>query len=128
MAQKVEVQLVDDLDGGEAAETLDFGLDGVFYEIDLSQEHADELRDALADYVSHARRQGRSGGGSRRRSSRPTGSTGSSRSSPSPGRTPIDREQNRAMREWARRQGMEVSDRGRIPNEVVEAYQRAGDS
>lgn len=111
MAQKVTVSLVDDLDGSEAGETVEFGLDGAFYEIDLSEDNAERLRDALAEYVEHARRSG-----GRKRSGRVA----------AVGRAPrtasADREQNQAMREWARKQGMTISDRGRIPKEVAEAY------
>ncbi len=69
MAQKVLVSLVDDLDGSEAEETVEFGLDGVSYQIDLSSDNAEELRDALAQYVEHARR----AGGRKRASVRPVG-------------------------------------------------------
>jgi DhnA family fructose-bisphosphate aldolase class Ia len=105
MAQKVLVSLVDDLDGSEAEETVEFGLDGVSYQIDLSSENAEELRDALAQYVEHARR----AGGRKRASVRPVA---------------VDREQNQAIRSWARKNGYAVSDRGRIPSEVVEAYHK----
>jgi hypothetical protein len=112
MAQKVTVSLVDDLDGSEAEETVEFGLDGASYQIDLSEENAERLRDALAEYVEHARRSG-----GRKRSA--------GRATPA-GRAPrtatADREQNQAIREWARKQGMKVSDRGRIPSEVIDAY------
>jgi hypothetical protein len=112
MAQKVTVSLVDDLDGSEAEETVEFGLDGAFYEIDLSEDNAERLRDALADYVDHARRSG-----GRKRSGARLVVAGR------PPRTAsADREQNQAMREWARKQGMNISDRGRIPKEVAEAY------
>ena len=60
MAQKTIVQLIDDLDGGQAAETINFGLDGAHYEIDLSEDNAAALRDVLAPYIAHARRSGRS--------------------------------------------------------------------
>lgn len=113
MAQKVLVSLVDDLDGSEAEETVEFGLDGVSYEIDLSSENAEELRDALAQYVEHARR-----AGGRKRA----GTRGAAKA---PGRSAaVDREQNQAIRAWARKNGYEVSDRGRIPSEVVEAYHK----
>lgn len=118
MAQKVTVTLVDDLDGGTAEETVEFGIDGVSYEIDLSADHAVQLRDALAGFVAHARKAGgqrRRGGGQARR--------GGGSSS---GRAAVDREQNQAIREWARKNGMNVSDRGRIPAEVLEAYHRKG--
>lgn len=111
MAQKVTVSLVDDLDGSEAGETVEFGLDGAFYEIDLSEDNAERLRDALSEFVDHARRSG-----GRKRAGRIAAA----------GRAPrtasADREQNQAMREWARKQGMNISDRGRIPKEVAEAY------
>ncbi|MDD7941874.1 Lsr2 family protein [Actinomycetospora lutea] len=125
MAQRTAVTLLDDLDQGPAEETVEFGLDGVTYEIDLSKEHAVALRDALRDYVEHARRTGgrrRAGtGGSPGR--RPA--TGGDRGNGAGGRAPVDREQNQAIREWARKQGMTVSDRGRIPREVTDAYHQA---
>lgn len=112
MAQKVTVTLVDDLDGSTAEETVEFGLDGASYTIDLSSDNAGRLREALEEYVDHARR-----AGGRKRAGRPAA-----------GRTPrpasADREQNQAIREWARKQGMTVSDRGRIPAEVLEAYHK----
>ncbi|MQA63759.1 MAG: Lsr2 family protein [Actinophytocola sp.] len=110
MAQKVFVSLVDDLDGSEADETVEFGLDGVSYQIDLSAANAGELRDALAQYIEHSRR-----AGGRKRAARLGG----------PGRSAsADREQNQAMRAWARKNGYDVSDRGRIPTEVVEAFHK----
>ncbi|HET8623862.1 MAG TPA: Lsr2 family protein [Gemmatimonadales bacterium] len=115
MAQKVTVSLVDDMDGSTAAETVEFGLDGVSYEIDLSDGNAKKLRDALAGYVNSARRAGgrrRSAGGTPRRAS-----GGGARPS-------VDREQNAAIRDWARKQGMKISDRGRIPAEVLDAYHK----
>lgn len=114
MAQRVEVALVDDLDGSEAEESVEFGLDGVSYQIDLSEDNAIELRDALAQYVEHARRTG----GRRRTASRP--SVAAEVKAPAH----VDREQNQAIRKWARTNGYEVSDRGRIPTEVVEAFHR----
>jgi hypothetical protein len=112
MAQKVTVSLVDDLDGSEAGETVEFGLDGAFYEIDLSEDNAERLRDALSEYVEHARRSG-----GRKRSGGRVAVAGRA-----PRTASADREQNQAMREWARKQGMNISDRGRIPKEVAEAY------
>lgn len=119
MAQKTLVSLVDDLDGTDAEETVSFGLDGVQYQIDLSVENAEELRDALAQYIEYARETGRARGHVRRarRSSGP-----SARSQRPP--VKADREQSRAVREWARKNGYEVSDRGRIPIGVVEAYNK----
>lgn len=111
MAQKVMVTLVDDLDGSEAEETVEFGLDGAFYEIDLSEDNAERLREALAEYVEHARR----AGGRKRAAVRAAAGR-------APRTASADREQNQAIREWARKQGMNVSDRGRIPKEVTDAY------
>ena len=111
MAQIKEVRLVDDLTGDAADETIEFGLDGRSYEIDLTNDNAKKLRDVLADYVGAARRP--SSGPPRRRG----GSSSSAARRPS-----VDREQNQAIREWARKRGMKVSDRGRIPAEVLEAY------
>jgi hypothetical protein len=111
VAQKVTVSLIDDMDGDKADETVEFGLDGKNYEIDLSSKNAEKLRDALADYVAAARRPGgrrRSGGG---------GSAAAATRRPS-----VDREQNQAIRDWARKRGMKVSDRGRIPADVLDAY------
>lgn len=113
MAQKVTVQLVDDVDGSEAESTVEFGLDGVDYTIDLSTDNAAKLRDALASYVSSARRVG-----GRKRSGAKAGKAAAAPST-------ADRERNQAIREWAREQGKQVSDRGRIPSEVVEAYDKA---
>ena len=110
MAQKVTVSLVDDLDGGQADETVEFALDGKNYEIDLSSKNIDKLRDALAPFVAAARR-----AGGRRRAAQSSGGGGARRAS-------VDREQNQAIREWARKRGMKVSDRGRIPAEVLDAY------
>src|SRR5437879_11098229 len=107
MAQEVTGSLVDDLSGSQADETVSFGLDGKSYEIDLSSKNADKLRGALADYVAAARKPG----GGRKASAASTTR-----------RPAVDREQNQAIREWARSKGMKVNDRGRIPTEVVDAY------
>lgn len=111
MAQKVIVSLIDDLDGDKADETVEFGVDGKSYEIDLSSSNADKLRDALASFVAAARRPG-----GRRRSG------GGAAASAAARRPSVDREQNQAIRDWARKRGMKVSDRGRIPADVLEAY------
>src|SRR3954454_12763755 len=108
MARKVQVILSDDLDENVSAdETVSFALDGTTYEIDLSEKNASELRDAFSRYVQAARKvsrgSGRASGGGR---SRATG-----------GR--MDREQAGAIRDWARKNGHAVSDRGRIPASVV---------
>jgi hypothetical protein len=110
VAQKVTVSLIDDLNGERADETVEFGLDGKSYEIDLSAANAGRLRDALAGYVAAARRPG-----GRRR-------TGAVAAVPGQRRASVDREQNQAIRDWARKRGMKVSDRGRIPADVLEAY------
>lgn len=110
MAQHTTVTLVDDLDGGEADEQVQFSVDGRSYEIDLSSKNAEKLRNSLAPYVSAARRSGgRAGSGS-------ASSNGSSAS---------ERAVNRAVREWAVAQGMKISERGRIPSSVLEAYHGA---
>lgn len=110
MAQIREIRLVDDLSGDVADETIEFGLDGKNFEIDLTTANAKKLRDALADYVASARR---AASGRRR---------GNSASNSVARRPAIDREQNQAIRDWARKRGMKVSDRGRIPADVLEAY------
>lgn len=110
MAQKVNIVLVDDLDESEATETVSFALDGTSYEIDLNDEHAAELRDAMALYVGNARKVA-SGG----RRPRKASSNGSSDSGPSA----------KEIREWARENGHDVPERGRIPAEVREAYDAA---
>jgi hypothetical protein len=110
MAQQVTVSLVDDLSGSQADETVLFALDGKAYEIDLSSANADKLRDELADFVGAARRAGRG--------SRSSGGTAPARAAS------VDREQNQAIREWARQRGMKVSDRGRIPADVAEAHRQ----
>src|SRR5919199_1351007 len=117
MAQKVQVILTDDLDENVSAdETVSFALDGTSYEIDLSEKNAKELRDTFARYVSAARKVSRGGGGGR--------ASGGGRSRPTGGGR-MDREQAGAIREWARRNGHQVSDRGRIPASVVNAYEAA---
>ncbi|MBW0119212.1 histone-like nucleoid-structuring protein Lsr2 [Pseudonocardia abyssalis] len=109
MAKHTTVTLVDDIDGSEADEQVEFAIDGKAYEIDLSTANSSRLRDALAPFVSAARR---SGG---RRSSGGSSATPAARPS-------TDREQNQAIREWAVAQGMKISERGRIPSNVLEAY------
>jgi hypothetical protein len=116
MAQKVTVTLVDDIDGSEAEETLEFGLDGVSYQIDLSGGNAEKLREILSDYVDHARRSG----GRKRAPGRPA--IGGGVGGRAARTASVDRDQNQAIREWARKKGYKVSDRGRIPKEVTEAY------
>lgn len=110
MAQKTQVVLVDDLDGGDAEESVSFALDGASYEIDLSAGNAEGLREALAPYVGHARRVSGRGGRTRASAVRPT--TGR-------------RADLSEVRVWARENGYEISDRGRISGDVIEAYEAA---
>jgi hypothetical protein len=117
MARKVQVILSDDLDEDVPAdETVSFSLDGTNYEIDLSDKNAKELRDAFSRYVQAARKVSR-GGGSR--------ASGGGRSRATGGGGRMDREQAGAIRDWARKNGHNVSDRGRIPASVVDAYEAA---
>jgi hypothetical protein len=113
MAQKVETVFIDDLDGSEAESTVRFGLDGSDYEIDLNAAHASELRNALDKYIGA----GRKLNGTARRAGR-----GSARKSPSSGPNPSE------VREWAKSQGIEVKDRGRVPAELVVKFKAATDA
>lgn len=115
MAQKVQVVLVDDLDGGTAEETVSFALDGVSYEIDLSAQNAAQLRESLSSWVGHARRVG-----GRTRSTRRGSGSGSGSGGSGGGRTSSS--ESSAIREWAREHGYTVNERGRIPAEVKAAY------
>lgn len=108
MAQKTVVELVDDLDGGEAAETVFFALDGVDFRIDLSTENAARLRETLAEYVGHARRVGG------RKTTR-NGHRGDGNGKPD----------TQAIREWARSQGESVAERGRISHDLLTRFQEA---
>ena len=112
MAQKIQVLLIDDLDGSEADATVRFALDGTDYEIDLNAEHAQALRDALARYVSVARR---AAGGPRRPAR-------GRRAAPVTGPNPTE------VREWAKAQGIDVKDRGRVPAELLARFRAATES
>ena len=114
MAQKVLVEMVDDLDGSAANQTVPFSLDGVHYEIDLSQENANELRDGIARFVSASRRVGG-------RKVRLAAGQSVSGSQPA---APADRERSRLIRAWAIDNGHTIAERGRIPSEIVEAYEQ----
>lgn len=107
MAQRVQVLLVDDLDGGDASETVSFALDGVTYEIDLSEANASKLRESLSEWIASARRSG--------------GRKVTGRRSPGAG---AKRDLN-TIREWGRQNGFQVSDRGRVSGELQAAYDRA---
>ena len=109
MAQKIQTLFIDDLDGSDAEGTVRFGLDGTEYEIDLNAEHAQALRETLARYVSAARR---AGGGARRPAR-------GGRRAPGSGPDPTE------VREWAKAQGIEVKDRGRVPAELVVKFKAA---
>jgi hypothetical protein len=105
MAHRVVTELIDDVDGSEADETVTFSIDGVSYEIDLSSQNAESLRNGVEDYIARARR---IGGRAKR-------SRGSSQ-------TNGDVSDTRTVREWAEQNGYEVSSRGRIPMSILEAY------
>lgn len=117
MAQRVQVLLVCDLhdEEVEGSETVAFGLDGSAYEIDVCEDHAAQLRDAFAPFVGAARRAGRAPA-----QRRPSGSRG-------PGRTAATADRNKVseIREWARSNGHAVSERGRIAQTVLDAYEAA---
>lgn len=110
MAQRVQVLLVDDIDNSDADETVTFALDGVTYEIDLNATNAAKLRDEFATWVGHARRSG-----GRKASGRASSNSGAG----------ARRKDVSAVREWARSNGHDVSERGRIPAAVQEAYDKA---
>lgn len=110
MAKQIIHKLVDDIDGGDADETIKFALDGIQYEIDLSKKNAAKLRDVFAPYVANSTKVGRGGvvvGG---------------RAARGRGVATADREQNKAIRAWAKKEGRDISDRGRIPQEIVDEY------
>ncbi|GAA4911975.1 Lsr2 family protein [Streptomyces coeruleoprunus] len=108
MAQRVVVSLFDDIDGGEAAETVRFGIDGKWYEIDLNEANAEKLRKALAPYMAAGRKQS-TGPEKSRRTYRHTAVA------PDPA----------AVRAWAQSNKMDVPARGRIPKRIYEAFQAA---
>jgi hypothetical protein len=107
MAQRIQTLFIDDIDGGAAEGTIRFALDGTSYEIDLSSKHSDELRTALRKYIEHARKVG-----------------GPARRPASLGRKPsaVD---NVAVRAWAKENGYDIKDRGRVPSELVAKYREA---
>jgi Lsr2 len=110
MAQRVVTERTDDIDGSEAVDTVTFGYRGKRYEIDLGQKNLDRLEKALAPFIEHGRTVRATDGRQRRRGG---GARGTARAS-----------DTKAIREWARRQGLQVSERGRIPAEIVERYER----
>ncbi len=113
MAQKITTLFIDDIDGGEADGTVRFALDGTDYEIDLNAKHSEELRSALGKYVSHARKVG---GTARRTSGRAAGRVSRGGSSAL---------NTTEIRNWARENGYDIKDRGRVPADLVAKYQAA---
>jgi hypothetical protein len=109
VARHEMVVLEDDLDGGDAAETVKFALDGAWYEIDLNNKNAKKLRDSLARFVTSGRKVGRGG-------------IAAGPSSRSRVAATTDREQNKAIRAWAKKAGRDISDRGRIPQGIVDEF------
>ena len=107
MAQRIQTLFIDDIDGGEAEGTVRFALDGTEYEIDLNARHSEELRSALGQFVSHARKVGAARRGAVR---------GGRRTST------VD---TVAVRAWAREQGIGIKERGRVPANVLEQYHAA---
>jgi hypothetical protein len=108
MAQQIQTLFIDDIDGGPAEGTVRFGLDGTDYEIDLSTAHNEELHKVLAGYVTHARK-----------------AAGTTRRGPR-GRQGADVLDTRKVREWAKEQGIDIKERGRVPAEVIAKYKAAG--
>lgn len=107
MAQRVQTLYIDDIDGSDAEGTVRFGLDGADYEIDLNPLHSQELRASLQEYITHARRVGGT-----RRISRGTRWNASA----------VD---THAVRAWAKDQGIDIKERGRVPADVVARYREA---
>jgi hypothetical protein len=105
MATKVLKTLQDDIDGSDATQTIRFALDGIEYQIDVSDRNANRLRNSLSDFIAHGRKVGG-------RHGRKAASSGQ-----------VD---TKAVRKWAEANGIEVSSRGRIPTDVVERYRAAG--
>jgi hypothetical protein len=110
MAQKVEVTLIDDLDGGKADETITFGLSGTQYEIDLSEANAGKLRQGLAKYIEAARKESTSRQGLHRGARKVTAADGPNTSD---------------VREWAKAEGYEISERGRVAKDLIIKFQEA---
>jgi hypothetical protein len=111
VAKETVTNLVDDLDGGEAQETVKFALDGHSYEIDLSARNASKLRNTLSPYLDNATRVPTRTGA--------TSSTGRRRTTKT-----AARDENQAIRAWAQRKGLDIAPRGRIRHELVDQYHR----
>jgi hypothetical protein len=112
LAQRVQVELVDDLNGDVAQETVRFGVDGTEYEIDLTTENAEKLRSTLSEYVDKARK-ARAG---RKQSGQQSASASTTKSK---------REDTQAIRQWAQDNGHNPSSRGRITQSIIDAYNEA---
>jgi nucleoid-associated protein Lsr2 len=112
VAQKITTLFIDDIDGGPAEGTVRFSLDGTEYEIDLNAKHSEELRSALSKYATHARKVG----GTARRGGRIAGRAGRGAGSA---------QNTTEIRNWARENGIDIKDRGRVPADVVAKYQAA---
>lgn len=115
MAQKIQVMLIDDLDGGEAAETITFAVDGTSYEVDLSDKNADKFRKAIKPFVENGRRKGKQTGRTT------AGPRGTSRTASNVSKKAGTEE----IRQWAKQQGLTVADRGRIAANIVKQYEDA---
>ena len=115
MAKRTITELIDDLDGSPAEVSREIALDGVAYAVDLSAANSAKLDEALAPFIGAGSKIGR--GGPRLRVVRSSGGVRAA--------SPADRERNAAVRAWAAEQGLEVSDRGRIKSEILDAYEAA---
>jgi len=109
MAQKIQTLFIDDIDGGEADGTVRFGLDGTEYEIDLNAKHSEELHAALENYVAHARKVGLA-----KRSAR--------------GRRAAQAVDTGKVREWAKVNGYDIKERGRVPADILAKYQASAEA
>ena len=107
MTTKYVTLLEDDTDGSQASETVNFGLDGAAYEIDLSDKNASALRDTLRGWISHARKLG-------------------GRSKPGDGKAPFTEVDTKAVRAWAQANHIKINSRGRIPADIIAQYRSAG--
>ncbi|WP_394253611.1 histone-like nucleoid-structuring protein Lsr2 [Arthrobacter pityocampae] len=115
MAQRVQVELVDDLTGETAQETVRFGVDGTEYEIDLTTENAQKLRATLGEYADKARKAStRRGQGGKSPAAAGSSSSGKAK-----------REETQRIRQWAQENGHTTSSRGRVSQSIIDAYNQA---
>lgn len=115
MAKQILTKLLDDLDGGEADETVVFAIDGIAYEIDLSAKNASRLREFMSPFQEAGTRLGRSSHGN-------SAQIRSFREKAAPQNTAMNRELNQRIRTWAAANGYDLAERGRIPQHIVDAY------